>query len=121
MSTRQLALYSDCTFVQDWNNGTDPRHYPLRDFIRTMQLECQVPEQWNGRSARALANWLKANPTVSLQDAQQLIRNRFGSDEPAGSPPFDWLPRLTKYWQGPLDRYGRVWRPDWRAGYEGMR
>jgi hypothetical protein len=73
-----------------------------------------------GAAPKMLSNWLKANPRVGVEDAERFIRNKFESDEPRGAPPWEWLPRLSRYCEGPLDRYGRVWRPDWRAGYEGL-
>ena len=99
----------------------DPRHVQIREFIRALQRETGTPEQWNGRCARALSTWLKANPVVTIQDAERFVRNRFESDEPRGAPPWEWLPKLTKYSEGPLDRFARVWRPDWRVGCEGIR
>ncbi len=98
-------------------DGPDPRHVEIREFIKATQRSVGMREQWDPRSARALSNWLKANPGITIEDAKTLIVNRFASDEPVGSPPFDWLPRLTKYWQGALDRYGKVMKPDWRLNY----
>jgi hypothetical protein len=102
-------------------NRTDLRHAALRRFIQEIQRETGTPEQWDGRSAKMLSNWLKANPRVTVEDAARFIRNKFESDEPRGAPPWEWVPKLSKYAEGPLDRYGRVWRPDFRTTCEGLR
>lgn|SRR5690349_15762045 len=103
------------------DNSPDPRHVPIREFVKAMQRATGSPEQWDPRSAGALAKWLQANPTVTVEDAQRFVRNRFGSDTSRGEPPWLWLPKLTMYCEGPLDRFNRPCLPDWRATYEGMR
>ncbi len=97
------------------DNDADPRHAALREFIKQMQQRTGTPQQWNGRCAKALANWLKSCPTVTVEEGQNLIHNRFASDEPWGAPPWEWIPKLAKYSEGPLDKFGKVWRPDFRA------
>lgn len=120
---RQLALgLQQDALVQPLSTpAADPRHVQLREFIKTTYRQNGIKEQWDGRCARALAAWLKANPLLSVSETQDLILSRFASDEPRGLPPWRWLPELTKYYEGPLDRYGKVAKPDWRIGYEGVR
>ena len=105
----------------DEREPCDPRHSQLRDLIRKLQRETDVPEQWNGRCGKELSVWLRANPNVGLEQAASLVRNRFASDEPLGAPPWEWIPKLSRYWDGPLDKYKNTYRPDFRAGYEGIR
>jgi hypothetical protein len=119
MSTQQLLL--PALELPPSENAPDLRHHPIREFIKAVQREGGTPQQWDARSARALAKWLKANPTVTVDDAQRFVRNRFGSDTSRGEPPWLWLPKLTMYCEGPLDRFNRPCLRDWRAGYEGMR
>lgn len=118
MSTQLLLSALELPPVE---NAPDPRHHPIREFIRAMQKETHSPEQWDGRCARALARWLKSNPNVTVKDAQTFVRNRFGSDTSRGEPPWLWLPKLSMYCEGALDRFNRPCFPDWRAGAEGMR
>lgn len=119
MSKQQLSLAPfDLPRAE---NVPDPRHHPIREFVKQIQRETGSPEQWDARSARALAKWFKANPTVTVADAQRFVRNRFGTDSCRGEPPWSWLPKLTMYCEGPLDRFNRPCLPDWRGGYEGMR
>jgi uncharacterized protein YdaU (DUF1376 family) len=110
-----------CSSKPSSERVSDPRHAPIREFIKQKQRETNIPEQWDGRSGKALDIWLRANPTVTVETAQRFVSNKFDSDESRGSPPWEWLPRLSKYAEGPLDKFGKVWRPDFRAGYEGMR
>ncbi len=105
----------------DEREPSDSRHSKLRELIRKWQHGTDVPEQWDGRSGKALSDWLKANPNVSVDQAASCIKNRFQSDEPLGAPPWEWIPKLTKYWDGPLDKFKNTWRPDFRAGCEGLK
>jgi len=112
------TLFGELSLVQ---KEPDPRHAQIRKYINKVQRDSGDPEQWDGRSAKALSNWLKANPSVTLEQAVSFVENRFASAEPRGAPPWEWIPKLTKYSEGPLDKYGKTWQPDFRAGYEGMK
>ncbi len=119
MSTQQLT-FAGLTLPAS-GDGPDRRHVEIREYILSLQRQCEVPEQWNGRCARALSAWLKSNPHVTIEQAQQYVLNKFLSDEPRGDSPCRWLPDLSRYAEGPLNEYRRLKRPDWRAGYEGIR
>jgi uncharacterized protein YdaU (DUF1376 family) len=99
---------------------SDPRHVPIREAIKRQQDQAGVSIQWNGRSAKELSKWLDANPQVSVDRAIDFVRNKFMSEETRGDPPWEWIPKLSKYAEGPLDRFGRLPEADWRVGYEGM-
>lgn len=99
---------------------TDPRHIPIREAIKREQDQAHVPIQWNGRSAKTLSDWLRANPRVTAEEAILFVSNKFMSEETHGDPPWQWIPKLSKYSQGPVDRFGKPPEADWRVGYEGM-
>jgi hypothetical protein len=42
-----------------------------------------------------------------LERLQQCVRNRFASEYDSMDPPHWWIPKLYKYRDGPLDRYGQ--------------
>ena len=99
----------------------DPRHAPIREFIKQEQSRTGVPEQWNGRCGKELDKWLKANPGVTTAQAQSFVHNRFESELPRGTPPWEWLPSLSTYSEGPLTKYKNTWSPDFRTKSEGIR
>ena len=88
----------------------DPRHTLLRDYISQGYHQCvqlEVAPPWNGRDGKALKKLLDDNPSWTVDFVRKLIKNKFYSDEPVG-PAWEWLPRLFRYAEGPLDRYGKL-------------
>jgi hypothetical protein len=91
----------------------DPRHVFLRDFIKHCIEHATglKPAPWNGRDARALSDVLAANPSWPAEQFVGLIRNRFRSEDiPRGDPAHLWLATLSRYAEGPLDRFGKLKR-----------
>jgi uncharacterized protein YdaU (DUF1376 family) len=110
----------------DADASVDPRHAPIREFIKQEQRRTGVPEQWNGRCGKELHKWLKANPTVTAEQGQTFVHNKFESDLPRGAPPWEWLPTLSTYSEGPLTKFKNTWNEgdngrSFLAGCEGMR
>jgi hypothetical protein len=96
----------------DEREESDTRHAPVREAIRQAQGQCGVPEQWDGHCAKELSRWLASNPNVSALDAIRFVTNKFLSEEARGDPPWKWIPLLSRYAEGPLDRYGQLKETD---------
>jgi hypothetical protein len=98
----------------------DPRHSEIREHIQTCFIEwTKLPTApWNGRDAKALDTFLKANPSWEVETIKTLVTNRFDSEVNQADPAYTWLPQLQKY-ALPLDRWGRPVKPQ---GYsEGLK
>ena len=86
----------------------DPRHTPVKELLaRFWGAESPgIPMPWGPADAGALGQLLKANPTMTEEEIRQLLVNRFKSDDHArGEPVFVWIKYLTRYLDGPLDKY----------------
>lgn len=86
----------------------DARHTPIKSYIREACETNKVPFTWDGSDAKALSQWLKSVPSLSVDEIKKLIVNRVQSDVPLGERPRIWIPHLAKYAEGPLDRFGKV-------------
>ncbi len=87
----------------------DPRHAPVRALIQTEHLRrFRVVCPWDGSEAKALALLLGGNPAWSEEQIASMVRNRFLSDDINSARPRKWLPNISEYAAGPLDRYGRL-------------
>jgi hypothetical protein len=85
---------------------TDPRHLPFRLACETYARFKSVAFVWDASEARALSLLLKASPRLSLLDFQMCLTNRARSPGTAhGERPRLWLPNITRYQQGPLNRF----------------
>lgn len=84
----------------------DCRHTTARTLIQQLfQSNFSVTCPWDGSEARAMKNLLTDNPSWTEQQIEQMIRNRFSSDDITGERPRLWLPNLAKYHAAPLDRF----------------
>jgi hypothetical protein len=100
--------------------SADPRHSPIREHIQTCFTEwTKLPTApWNGRDAKALDNFLKANPSWEVETIKTLVTNRFDSEVNQADPAYTWLPQLQKYVY-PLDKFGKPVKP--RGYAEGLK
>jgi hypothetical protein len=72
---------------------------------------------WDGRAAKNLTAVLKANPSWRFDEFAHCIRHRFQSERNHSEAPYKWLPSLTDYLGGPLDRFGQpIHRPKANGG-----
>jgi hypothetical protein len=86
----------------------DERFTPVQEFIKRCCEHAKVPLVWDGAEGKQLSAWLKAAPTVPLEEVKELVRNRFRSrDDPPGRRPCKWIPYLGDYASGPLDRFNK--------------
>ena len=87
----------------------DPRHTAVKELLaKYWAAECpSSPElPWGPAEAGALAQFLRSNPNMDLERITELLRNRFKSeDHAAGEPIFVWVKYLTRYIEGPLNKY----------------
>ena len=63
---------------------------------------------WDGSEADALARMIKAVPSWTEFDWLHSIGNYFHSEGINGARPRRWLPNISDYARGPLDRFGKV-------------
>jgi uncharacterized protein YdaU (DUF1376 family) len=92
---------------------TDPRHAATRALIQSEHLAAfKVKCQWDGSEAKALAVLLKGNPSWTQADLGQMVHNRFSSEGVTPARPRTWIPRLSEYLAGPLDRFNKAKTPD---------
>jgi hypothetical protein len=90
---------------------TDPRFSQAKEFIEKCCKHAKVPFVWNGAEAKQLSEFLKATPALTVEEVLELIRARFRSEEPPGNRPCLWLPKLSSYATGPLDRFHNEAKP----------
>lgn len=95
--------------VPPGGDAKDSRHFPIRENIQALfEQRFKMLCPWDKSEAKALDRLLESNPSWSVQDIGRMIMNRFDSDGVTGTRPRVWLPRLTDYLAGPLDRYGKA-------------
>ena len=84
-------------------------HAEIRSEIQQHYRELNnITCPWDGSEGKALDRMLKGNPSWTLIQWTTMIRNRFESEGVNGERPRAWLPQLSKWARGPLDKYGRV-------------
>lgn len=91
----------------------DPRHYPLREKIKTRWADkagCDTPPPWGPPEAAALSRLLKENPNWTLKGLLVCVDNRFASERNHAEQPRKWIRDLISYRNGALDRYGHPLR-----------
>lgn len=86
----------------------EPRHNPFRSAFETYyQHVNKRPAPWDGRQAKALSEFLAANPTWTLTDWQEMLQNRKRSDVAPGEPLSQWIASAPTLATSPIDRYGK--------------
>lgn len=63
---------------------------------------------WDGSEGKALDSLLSSNPAWTENQIAMMVRNRFGSEGVNSARPRKWLPNLSDYAAGLLDRYGKL-------------
>jgi hypothetical protein len=88
------------------NPNPDPRHVAFKMACETYARFKGVTFIWDGSEARALSLLLKSAPQLALRDFQQCLNHRARSPGvPHGERPRLWLQTITRYQQGPLNRF----------------
>ena len=90
----------------------DPRHTEVKAVL-VKYWAAENPDgpdmPWGPADAGALGTFLKASPTLTVEQIKQLLRNRFSSDDhTAGEPVFVWIKYLTRYLRGPLNKFKQL-------------
>jgi len=89
----------------------DSRHSPVRELILSLYQQTfpSAPKcPWDGRTGTVLQKILRANPSWTIPQIQEMVRNRFASEGIAPAAPVDWLPKLSSYALAPLNKYGHI-------------
>lgn len=88
----------------------DFRHVEYRDRVhaywRRFHPDVDLAP-WDGGEAKQLKALLAANPALSPDGFKRLLEHRAASEVNHSARPRDWLPKLTDYARGPLDRFNQ--------------
>ena len=82
------------------------REWIQRDYEAINGISCP----WDGSEAAALTKMLKANPSWTPDEWRVMVLNHFESEKANGERPRVWLPHISKWALGPLDKFGGLWR-----------
>jgi len=86
-------------------------HHEVRKHIQDCYREMnKIACPWDGSEASALDKMLKHNPSWELSDWLRMVSNYFQSEGTNGARPRQWIPSLSAYARGPLDRFGKLRR-----------
>jgi hypothetical protein len=66
---------------------------------------------WDVSEASQLKRIIEGNPSWIFSTFERLINARYASEGVNGERPRIWLPHLSRYMAGPLDRFGKT-KPD---------
>ena len=84
-------------------------HGQVRAHIKACYQEHnKVACPWDGSEASALTKAIKACPAWEVDVWMRCIGNYFHSYGTNGARPRVWIPRLSDYVRGPLNKYGKV-------------
>jgi hypothetical protein len=87
----------------------DPRHAEVKALL-ALHWAAENPAlpdlPWGPADAGALGAFLRAAPSLTVEQIEQMLRHRLDSeDHAAGEPAFVWIKYLTRYIHGPLNKY----------------
>lgn len=112
--TEALRLFKDKPSVSPCLSGkSDPRHQALMEEIDFLykRYNDDLPAPDMGRTAKALAQFLKANPGWPVARIVRALRNRFYSRGVNYSEaPWAWTRYLPMYVWDPLDEWKKPMR-----------
>ena len=87
----------------------DPRFSKFRssfeNYFRHKTPGVQAP--WDAQEAANLSRWLRANPTVTCHQWQQILNNRARSDVPHSIPLSQWIKRALAFVNGTANDFGK--------------
>lgn len=62
---------------------------------------------WEKHEDVALRKLLQSSPKITLEIAKRCVENYFDSVRNRSDQPRRWIPQLLRFWEGPLDEFGR--------------
>ena len=91
------------------SNKRDSRHAAVREHI--VKRICEAcPDlkgsEWTIRDGSALKRFLLDHPRLTQGEICQMVDFRIASEDVTLTPAHGWIANLTRYVEGPLDRYG---------------
>ena len=89
-------------------HSSDPRHLACKEEIFTAyRSKNGVDPPWDGREGKALGMLLNAWPKVGPEGIRKLLRHWSASDIVHGDRPGIWIPKLSSFMNGPIDRFNK--------------
>jgi uncharacterized protein YdaU (DUF1376 family) len=89
--------------------ASDERHTTfkaaIKDYWNAKNPDIDMP--WGGAEGKALSTWLREAPHVTIEQFTTLLQARFQSEVNHGDRPSQWIRWVTKYGDGPIDRFGK--------------
>jgi hypothetical protein len=87
---------------------SDSRFTPFREaFGKYYQHKVGAPAPWEAKEATQLSRWLKANPTITLEQWQTLLQHRNKSPVNHATPLSSWIGKALTWLEKPQDDFGR--------------
>ena len=89
-------------------HSTDPRHIACKEEIISAYREkngCDPP--WDGREGKALGMLLAAWPKVGPEGIRKIMRHWSRSELVHSDRPGIWIPKLSSFMNGPIDRFNK--------------
>ena len=97
------------TASDQMRHSADPRHVACKEAVFAYyrsKNEGEDPD-WDGREGKSLAMLLSRNPNLSAAGMTKLLGHRARSDVNHSERPSVWLPILTNFRNGALDRFNK--------------
>jgi hypothetical protein len=88
--------------------ATDPRHHEFRQVMEkawSVKNKEQMP--WGPAEAKQLSLVLSSLPALTIEGFTSMLRHRHRSEVNHAERPRVWLPRISDYANGPIDRFGK--------------
>lgn len=112
-ASRNVTTDKDKEEIKNTNSRgkreSDPRHTPFKEILdqawKAKNPKIEMP--WDAGAAKQLASLLSANPTLTSDAFRSMLRNRHKSEVNHAESPKSFLPRLTDFAGGPLDRFNK--------------
>lgn len=90
-------------------NNSDPRREKCIAILSNGYKHRGWPFAFNGKDGIQLDRLLKDRRNMTADDFKIWLKNYFASDGVVpGDMPYLYLNKLPRYWQGPLDRFGKL-------------
>jgi len=119
LRSKEEELEPSTDVSKELKSKPDPRHQEVKIAIErcwTLANPGAAALPWNGREAGALGQVLKGNPSWPAVDLVKCVQNRFASEVNNAERPGVWIPKLTDYFGGPLDRFNKPYGQQQTSG-----